>query len=122
VVLFGRMPVLSFAGTKYLETHRLPRGLDEMCRQRLVMQATDETAARKTFQRVYPCYEQRDLVVMRANISSTDYWAVANGAGIAVLLTYARSRQANDTAARRSTQVIRLLADEALNLREIPVA
>jgi hypothetical protein len=39
-----------------------------------------------------PCFpgrSQRDLLVMKTNVSSANYWAVANGAGIGVFPTYA---------------------------------
>jgi DNA-binding transcriptional LysR family regulator len=34
-------------------------------------------------------FSERDLLVMKTNVSSANYWAVANGAGIGVFPTYA---------------------------------
>jgi DNA-binding transcriptional LysR family regulator len=77
------------ASQKYLETHAAPRSLEEMSRHRLVLQVADEAAAKEAFESVFPGYAQRDLVVMKTNVSSANYWAVANGAGIGVFPTYA---------------------------------
>jgi len=89
VVRLGRMHMMFFASPKYLETQGAPRSLDEMRRHRLVLQIADEAAAKEAFESVFPGYAQRDLVVMKTNVSSANYWAVSNGAGIGVFPTYA---------------------------------
>ena len=89
LVRLGRMHMNFFASQKYLETHDAPRSLEEMSRHRLVLQVADEAAAKEAFESVFPGYAQRDLVVMKTNVSSANYWAVANGAGIGVFPTYA---------------------------------
>jgi DNA-binding transcriptional LysR family regulator len=89
LVRLGRMHMNFFASPKYLETHGAPRSLEEMRRHRLVLQVADEAAAKEAFESVFPGYAQRDLVVMKTNVSSANYWAVANGAGIGVFPTYA---------------------------------
>src|SRR6516165_1926343 len=89
VVRLGRMHMMFFASAKYLETQGAPRSLDEMRRHRLVLQIADEAAAKEAFESVFPGYAQRDLVVMKTNVSSANYWAVSNGAGIGVFPTYA---------------------------------
>ncbi len=53
------------------------------------MQVTDQAAAKEAFESWFPGYYQRDLLVMKTNVSSANYWAVANGAGIGVFPTYA---------------------------------
>ena len=89
VVRLGRMHMMFFASPKYLETQGAPRSLDEMRRHRLVLQIADEAAAKEAFESVFPGYAQRDLVVMKTNVSGANYWAVSNGAGIGVFPTYA---------------------------------
>jgi DNA-binding transcriptional LysR family regulator len=89
LVRLGRMHMNFFASQKYLETQGAPRSLEEMRRHRLVLQVADEAAAKEAFESVFPGYAQRDLVVMKTNVSSANYWAVANGAGIGVFPTYA---------------------------------
>ena len=53
------------------------------------MQVADQTAAKESFESFFPGHSQRDLLVMKTNVSSANYWAVANGAGIGVFPTYA---------------------------------
>jgi DNA-binding transcriptional LysR family regulator len=89
LVRLGRIHLMFFASEKYLETHGTPKTPDELVKHRLVMQVADQTAAKEAFESLFPGYAQRDLVVMRTNVSSANYWAVANGAGIGVFPTYA---------------------------------
>jgi DNA-binding transcriptional LysR family regulator len=53
------------------------------------MQVADEAAAEEVFGNWFPGYSERDLRVMKTNVSSAHYWAVANGAGIGAFPTYA---------------------------------
>ena len=53
------------------------------------MQVADQTAAKEVFESWFPGQSLRDLLVMKTNVSSANYWAVANGAGIGVFPTYA---------------------------------
>ena len=89
LVRLGRMHLMLFASQKYIETHGTPRSLSDMAQHRLVLQMADEAAAKEAFESVFSGYAQRDLVVMKTNVSSANYWAVANGAGIGVFPTYA---------------------------------
>jgi DNA-binding transcriptional LysR family regulator len=89
LVRLGRMHLMFFASEKYLETHGTPKTPAELIKHRLVMQVADQTAAKEAFESLFPGYAQRDLVVMRTNVSSANYWAVANGAGIGVFPSYA---------------------------------
>lgn len=85
----GRMHLMFFASQKYLETYGVPRTPAELAKHRLVMQVTDEASAKEAFESLFPGHAQRDLLVMKTNVSSAHYWAVANGAGIGVFPTYA---------------------------------
>jgi DNA-binding transcriptional LysR family regulator len=89
LVRLGRMHLMFFASEQYLERHGTPKTPDELVKHRLVMQVADQTAAKEAFESLFPGYAQRDLLVMRTNTSSANYWAVANGAGIGVFPTYA---------------------------------
>jgi DNA-binding transcriptional LysR family regulator len=88
LVRLGRMHMMFFASEKYIETYGAPKTMEELVKHRLVMQIADEIAAKETFDRLFPGYSQRDLLVMKTNVSSAHYWAVANGAGIGVFPTY----------------------------------
>ncbi|MGJ4943752.1 LysR family transcriptional regulator [Bradyrhizobium sp. HKCCYLS1011] len=89
LVRLGRMHLMLFASRKYLDIHGSPKTVDDIGKHRLVIQVADEAAANEAFASMFPGYDQRDLVVMRTNVSSANYWAVAHGAGIGVFPTYA---------------------------------
>jgi DNA-binding transcriptional LysR family regulator len=89
VVRLGRIHLMFFASQKYIETYGAPRTADELVKHRLVMQVADQTAAKEAFEDWFPGYSQKELLVMKTNVSSANYWAVANGAGIGVFPTYA---------------------------------
>jgi DNA-binding transcriptional LysR family regulator len=89
LVRLGRMHLMLFASQKYLDTYGMPKAIGDFVKHRLVMQVADEAAANQAFASLFPGYDQRDLVVMRTNVSSANYWAVAHGAGIGIFPTYA---------------------------------
>src|ERR1700754_4977585 len=89
LVRLGRMHLMLFASPKYLETYGTPTTAEELIKHRLVMQVADQTAAKETFDSWFPGRAPQDLLVMKTNVSSANYWAVANGAGIGVFPTYA---------------------------------
>ena len=66
-----------------------PKTPADLVKHRLVLQVADEVAAREAFEKLFPGQDQRGLVVMKTNVSSAYYWAVANGAGIGAFPTYA---------------------------------
>jgi DNA-binding transcriptional LysR family regulator len=88
LVRLGRMHLMFFASEKYIATFGAPKTTEELVKHRLVMQVADEIAAKETFESWFPGYSPRDLLVMKTNVSSAHYWAVANGAGIGVFPTY----------------------------------
>jgi DNA-binding transcriptional LysR family regulator len=89
VVKLGRMHVMFFASQKYIETFGAPQTYQELIKHRIVMQFADQTGAKEIFESWFPGVPQQDLLVMRTNVSSANYWAVAKGAGIGLLPTYA---------------------------------
>jgi DNA-binding transcriptional LysR family regulator len=89
LVRLARMHMMFFASQKYLDTYGTPKTIEDVAKHRFVMQVSDEAAANDAFASFFPGYDQRDLVVMRTNVSSANYWAVAHGAGIGVFPTYA---------------------------------
>jgi DNA-binding transcriptional LysR family regulator len=89
LVRLGRMHLMLFASPKYLATCGTPTTAEELIKHRLVMQVADQTAAKETFDSWFPGHAPQDLLVMKTNVSSANYWAVANGAGIGVFPTYA---------------------------------
>ncbi|MDB5500920.1 MAG: LysR family transcriptional regulator [Tardiphaga sp.] len=89
MVKLGRMHVMFFASEKYIETFGAPKTYQELIRHRVVMQFADQTGAKEIFDSWFPGISQLDLLVMRTNVSSANYWAVSKGAGIGLLPTYA---------------------------------
>ena len=89
LVRLGRMHLMFFASQKYIETYGAPEDGGR------TGQASAGDAGRRRDRRqgdireLFPGYSQRDLLVMKTNVSSANYWAVANGAGIGVFPTYA---------------------------------
>jgi DNA-binding transcriptional LysR family regulator len=89
LVRLGRMHMMFFAGQKYIETRGAPKSAAELIKHRLVMQVADQASAKEAFESFFPGLAPRDLLVMKTNVSSANYWAVANGAGIGVFPSYA---------------------------------
>jgi DNA-binding transcriptional LysR family regulator len=81
VVKLGRLHQVLFAGQKYLDGFGTPRSADELIKHRLVVH---EAAAKEIFERLFPGRAERDLLVMKTNVLSANYWAIANGAGIGI--------------------------------------
>lgn len=95
-VRLGRMHLMFFASEQYLATYGEPKTVAELAKHRLVMQLDDEATAGDAFANLFPGYSERELVVMKTNVSSANYWAVANGAGIGVFPTFAHALGGNE--------------------------
>jgi DNA-binding transcriptional LysR family regulator len=89
MVRLGRMHLASFAAQRYIDIHGAPKTVADMVKHRMVLQVAEEAAAKEAFESLFPGFAQRDIVAMKTNVSSANYWAVANGAGIGVFPTYA---------------------------------
>ena len=90
VVKLGRMHLMCFASQKYIDMFGVPRTAEDLLRHhRMVVQVTDQTTIREAMESWFPGQSPEHLMVMKTNVSSANYWAVANGAGIGVFPTYA---------------------------------
>ena len=89
LVRLARMHLMFFASEPYISAHGAPKTFADLTRHRLVLQSADQTATKELFESFFPGFSQRDLLAMRTNVSSANYWAVANGAGVGVFPTYA---------------------------------
>ncbi len=89
VVKLGRLHVMWYASQKYIDLYGMPATYDELIKHRIVMQFADQTAADDIFEEWFPGMRQEELLVMRNNVSSANFWAIAKGAGIGLLPTYA---------------------------------
>jgi DNA-binding transcriptional LysR family regulator len=91
LVRLGRMHLMFFASEAYISAHGAPKTFADLTRHRMVLQSADQTATKELFESFFPGFSQRDLLAMRTNVSSANYWAVANGAGVGVFPTYAHA-------------------------------
>jgi DNA-binding transcriptional LysR family regulator len=91
LVRLGRMHLMFFASEAYISSHGAPKTFADLTRHRMVLQSADQTATKELFESLFPGFSQRDLLAMRTNVSSANYWAVANGAGVGVFPTYAHA-------------------------------
>jgi DNA-binding transcriptional LysR family regulator len=88
-VKLGRIHVMFFASLEYIETFGAPKTYQDLIKHRIVMQFADQTGAKEIFESWFPGIPQQNLLVMRTNVSSANYWAIAKGAGIGLLPSYA---------------------------------
>ena len=89
VVRVGRLHIMPFASRSYVETYGSPKNREELLKHRLVLQMGDQTSARELYHQLFPGIPQPGFVAIRTNVSSAHYWAIAKGAGIGWLPTYA---------------------------------
>ncbi|MEI9803322.1 MAG: LysR family transcriptional regulator [Pseudolabrys sp.] len=89
IARLGALHIMPFASQSYLDRHGTPRTRAELLKHRLVIQAADHLASKAIFESWFPGVRHDEVVVMRTNVSSANYWAVAKGAGIGLLPTYA---------------------------------
>ena len=89
VVKLGRLHVMPFAATSYLDTYGSPKTIQELLKHRLVLQIAEQVTSQSEYDRLFPGVPQPGFVALRTNVSSAHYWAIAKGAGIGMLPTYA---------------------------------
>jgi len=89
VVKIARLHSIPFAAESYISTYGAPTNLEELFKHRIVLQFSEQTAMKELYERVAPGKPQVGFVSLRTNVSSAHYWAIAKGAGIGWLPTYA---------------------------------
>jgi len=89
VVRLGRLHAMLFAGKSYVDAYGQPKTRDELLKHRFVLQVSDQTTSQQVYDQVFAGVPQPGFVAMRTNVSSAHYWAIAKGAGIGWLPTYA---------------------------------
>jgi DNA-binding transcriptional LysR family regulator len=88
VVKLGRLHVMPFAGVPYIDTYGLPKNEEEFVKHKIVVQA-HPVATPELYDKWFSHVPRAGFVAMTNNVSSAHYWAVAKGAGIGWLPTYA---------------------------------
>ncbi|AYJ86801.1 LysR family transcriptional regulator [Sphingomonas paeninsulae] len=82
--------LMPFASESYLRTHGTPTSIADAAKHKLVWQEADQVSSDLLSAFVDP--KVRDTIIaVKTNTSSAHYWAVAKGAGIGFLPTYARA-------------------------------
>lgn len=89
LVKLARLHSIPFASQGYLDTYGAPTSLPELFKHRVVLQVAEQTAMQEIYNRVAPGVPQVGFVSLRTNVGSAHYWAIAKGAGIGWLPTYA---------------------------------
>lgn len=89
VVRLGRLHVMPYAARSYIDLYGLPTNPQEVFRHRVVLQVASQTATSREFAKHAPGVPEPGYVALKTNVSSAHYWAVAKGAGIGWLPTYA---------------------------------
>jgi DNA-binding transcriptional LysR family regulator len=89
VVKLGRMHAMPFASKPYIDRYGIPKTLEDLLRHRICLQITEQLPITKAYDQFFPGIPQPGFVAMRTNVGSAHYWAIAKGAGIGLLPTYA---------------------------------
>jgi DNA-binding transcriptional LysR family regulator len=86
----GTMHLMPFAADSYLREYGTPKSIADAAEHRLVWQEADQVATEALPLFVDPMIAD-SMIAVATNTSSAHYWAVAKGAGIGFLPTYARA-------------------------------
>ena len=89
LVKLGRLHSIPFASQSYIDTYGTPETREQLFKHRVVLQVAEQTAMQEIYDRVAPGVPQVGFVSLRTNVGSAHYWAIAKGAGIGWLPTYA---------------------------------
>jgi DNA-binding transcriptional LysR family regulator len=90
MVKLGRLHFRFFAAPNYLETFGEPKTVEELIHHRLIVQSDDNAQWRDLWDRLFPGIPPSDILSLRTNVSSANYWSIVKGAGIGILPTYAQ--------------------------------
>jgi len=77
VVKLGKLHVMFYASRKYIDIYGMPGSYAELKKHRIAIHFADQTAAKEIFDTWFPDTQQQDLLLMRNNVSSANYWAIA---------------------------------------------
>ncbi|MEW6642443.1 MAG: LysR family transcriptional regulator [Pseudomonadota bacterium] len=89
MVRLGRLHISLFASRSYVDTYGCPTSHEELLKHRMVFHMADQTRGQHYYDQLFPGVSQVGFVSMINNVSSAHYWAIAKGAGIGWLPTYA---------------------------------
>lgn len=85
----GRLHLMPFVAPSYVRRYGRPKDLADLRNHRILLQRDDDRDIRATYDAIFPGVPQEGLVAFKTNLGSAYYWALAQGAGIGWLPTYA---------------------------------
>ncbi|WCT71929.1 LysR family transcriptional regulator [Sphingomonas naphthae] len=86
----GTLHLMPFAAPQYIRAHGTPSTIQDLFDHKLVLQKSEQVSQEGT-ELVLGSTLPPGTVSISANTSSAHYWAIARGAGIGLLPTYARA-------------------------------
>jgi DNA-binding transcriptional LysR family regulator len=120
VVKLGRLHVMPFAAESYLQTYGAPKTIEDLLKHRIVVLSAEQVSTDAKYDRLFPGVPQPGFVAIRTNVTSAYYWAIAKGAGIGMLPTYAYALGARIAAVDRFAPAVRYLAYVSLRCQQNP--
>jgi DNA-binding transcriptional LysR family regulator len=88
IAKLGRMHLVLFAAQSYIDTYGTPKTIADLKNHRIVLQADEHPQAKQLYDQLFPNIRPENVVSLRTNVSSQNYWSIAKGAGIGLLPTY----------------------------------
>jgi DNA-binding transcriptional LysR family regulator len=85
----GYLFLTPFASKSYLDRFGRPTSFQDLARHRIVEQETDQLKS-YNLDELFGAGARDRMVLLKTNFSSAHYWAIAKGAGIGLLPSYAR--------------------------------
>lgn len=90
MIKLGRLHFMFFASPSYIETFGRPKDAADLINHRIIVQSDDRPQWREFYDRLWPGVPASELISLRTNVSSANYWSIAKGGGIGILPTYAQ--------------------------------
>ncbi len=87
----GRLHLVPFVAPSYVQRFGRPKSLADLRNHRIVLQRDDDKELQATYDKIFPGVPPEGLVAFKTNLGSANYWALAQGAGIGWLPTYAHA-------------------------------
>ena len=90
MIRLGRLHTMPFAAPSYIQTYGVPTSVAELkTRHRIVFQVSEQSGGNAFYERWFADARRLGFLAVRTNSSTAHAAAVANGAGIGWLVTYA---------------------------------
>jgi DNA-binding transcriptional LysR family regulator len=91
IAKIGRLHAIPFASQSYIDRHGVPKTEADLANHRFVLQVADQVASARDYEGYFRGGQQQGQVPLRTDVSTAHYQAIAHGAGIGMLPTYAQA-------------------------------